>query len=165
MPSLIDEYRLLHQAGKFDGHSMLPHKEAIAALVRRFGAQTLLDYGCGKGWQYTKHRAHDAWGGLLPALYDPGCPGLDTKPEGKFDGVICTDVAEHVEPDGVNAFLATVFGHARWFVFWNISCKPAVKNLPVSGRNCHTLVRPPEWWREKLAEHSGGVHWEVAFTE
>lgn len=165
MPGLIDEYRLLHQAGKFDGHSMLPHRDAVAALVKRFDAKTLLDYGCGKGHQYTRWRAHETWGGIMPTLYDPGVPEFSVKPTGKFDGVICTDVAEHIEPDDVFGFLDEVFGYAEKFVFWNISCKPAVKNLPISGRNCHTLIQPPEWWTAMLSRHARGVHWEVAFTE
>lgn len=147
----IDEYRELHRRGKFDGHSMLPHKRRIAELVAKHRPGTLLDYGCGKGWQYTKWLAHETWGGLMPTLYDPAFPAHATKPDGRFHGVICTDVAEHVAPDEVPAFLADVFGYAERFVFLNVCCKPAVKNLPFSGRNCHLTVQPPEWWNARIA--------------
>jgi hypothetical protein len=35
------------------------------------------------------------WGVESIRCYDPGYPPFSTLPEGRFDGVICTDVLEH----------------------------------------------------------------------
>ena len=83
--------------------------------------------------------------GILPTLYDPAVDEFSAKPRGKFDGVICTDVAEHVPEDEVDVFLSDVFSHARKFVFITICTRPAKKLLP-DGRNCHLTVKPATWW-------------------
>jgi hypothetical protein len=38
-----------------------------------------------------------------------------------------------------------MFRYARRFVFANVACFPAVKNLP-NGQNAHCTLHPPEWW-------------------
>lgn len=142
--NLIDQYREMHEKGWFEGQSLLGHAYKIGRLVAKYRAQSLLDYGCGKGWQYTRWNAQAAWGGLMPALYDPATE-YSTKPSGTFVGVICTDVAEHVPKAEVDAFLADVIGYAHCFVYFAICGRPAGKNLP-DGRNSHLTLEPRAWW-------------------
>ena len=59
------------------------------------GAKTLLDYGAGQGWQYTEECYHVLWN-IMPTLYDPAVAAFHVKPSQRFDGVICTDVLEHI---------------------------------------------------------------------
>lgn len=142
------EYRALHEAGKFKGFSVKSSLKEIERLVKETGAKTLLDYGCGKGLQYTEKQYHKRWG-VLPALYDPGVKGLDTKPLGTFDGVICTDVLEHVPEEELDGVLSEIFGYANKFVVLSISTLPAKKFFK-DGTNVHVTVKPESWWREKL---------------
>lgn len=149
----IELYRRLHteEGGwKFAGLSILPYAKRIKKLIREVQAETLLDYGCGKGRQYSEHGVHRMWKRGTPALYDPAVAGLDVKPAGTFDGVLCCDVAEHIPEEEVGVFLADVMGYARKFVFMTISCAPADKRLP-DGRNCHLTVRPPKWWAAQIS--------------
>jgi hypothetical protein len=155
MSALIRQYRELHEEGHFAGLSILPWVEDIAALVRRTGAETLLDYGCGKGMQYVKHGAHEAWGGIMPHLYDPGVSGLSKPPEGLFDGVISTDVAEHIPEGEVDAYIEALKRHAGRFVFVSICCRPANRLLP-DGRNAHLTIRRIKWWKKKFARAFAG---------
>lgn len=116
----------------------------------------MLDYGCGEGRQYTERRVHDAWG-IMPALYDPAVSGLDVLPLGKFDGVVCTDVLEHVPEDELDGVLAELRGYAKLWCFISVCCRPAKpnKNLPGSGGNAHVTIHPKEWWRQRFAERWG----------
>lgn len=148
------QYREFHRLNPrlSRGLSIMPHVDDIAALVRDTGAKTLLDYGCGKGAQYSEAKVHERWGGIMPTRYDPGIGEFSEYPSGEFDGVICTDVLEHVEdPDHV---LGELFRLACKFVFLSISCVPSKKGkvLP-DGRPLHIQVHPPEWWRPKI-EHA-----------
>jgi hypothetical protein len=160
------QYRKFHAAnpGKLLGFSIEAYLLEIAELVERAGAKTLLDYGCGKGYQYLAYRMHESWGGILPTCYDVGIPSLARRPEGKFDGVICIDVLEHIHRNDVDEILGDIFGYAQKFVFLAIGTTPAKKNFE-DGRNLHLTVEPPEWWMAKIDRHRGGLALEVRFDE
>ena len=59
---MVSLYRELHTRGErilglspdetYPGVSMLPHTKRIKDLIDKTGARTVLDYGCGKGYQY-----------------------------------------------------------------------------------------------------------------
>lgn len=154
--SVIAQYRAMHQSQKmFRGSSLKGHVEVMADLVAKHQPQSLLDYGSGKGRQYNELNLHERWGGLKPHCYDPGYEPLAKKPQGVFDGVICTDVAEHIPESGVDAFLADVIGYASKFAFFCIFTEPASKYLP-DGRNVHLTVRPQHWWIERICAVTGG---------
>lgn len=158
MEGVIEQYRAMHQSHKmFRGNSIKGHLEAIADLVKKHQPVSLLDYGSGKGLQYEELKLHERWGGLKPTCYDPGYEPLSKKPGGEFDGVICTDVAEHVPESAVDEFLRDVIGYARKFAFFCIFTQPARKFLP-DGRNVHLTVQPPEWWIARICAVTGGAH-------
>ena len=144
--SLLDQYKQMHDTAKrFPGSIAKGYVKQIAGLIEEHDAETLLDYGSGKGMQYLVGRVHEKWRGILPTCYDPGYAPLAKRPGGKFDGVICTDVMEHIEERDVPDMLADIFSYADGFVFLGIATIPARKTLP-DGRNCHVTIRPPEWW-------------------
>lgn len=145
-------YGEMHENAKlFPGNSIRPYKHRVAELVAKYEPERLLDYGCGKGYQYLAHRVHEAWGGLLPHCYDIGVRQLSDRPTGLFDGIICTDVLEHIEEQDLAtvladiALLANVGRPQGAFIFFVISCRPSRKRLP-DGRDVHVTVRAPEWW-------------------
>jgi hypothetical protein len=135
--------------------SIKGHIEALGQCIQHYGATTLLDYGCGKGAQYTDLRVHERWGIPFPALYDPGVPELSVLPEGRFDAVICTDVMEHVIEENVDETIDAVTSRATKFAYFCIFTEPSRKFLP-DGRNCHVTVHPPGWWLERIATRVHG---------
>ncbi|MBI3042055.1 MAG: class I SAM-dependent methyltransferase [Betaproteobacteria bacterium] len=177
-------YRTMHEKGEdflgvppektFSGESLLPQCAHIKRLIERTGAQTILDYGSGKGRQYEPHLIKDGSGRRWPSVmdywnveevvcYDPCYPPLSRLPEGKFDGVICTDVLEHCPEEDIPWIVEEIFGYAGRFVFANVACYPARKRLP-SGENAHCTIRPVEWWSrllEEIATRHAGMLWEV----
>jgi hypothetical protein len=153
---VIAQYRAMHESAKvFRGASIKGHIEALTDLIHRHRPESLLDYGSGKGAQYTEWKVQEAWGGLVPACYDPAVPGIDVKPAGRFDGVICTDVIEHVPPEAVEAVYREAIEYGARFAFFCIYTGPARKFLP-DGRNCHLTQRPRKWWIDKTCELTGG---------
>lgn len=150
------QYRVMHASGKmFRGASIKGHIEALTDLIAKHKPETMLDYGSGKGAQYTEWKVQENWGGLVPTCYDPGVPGIDVKPEGKFDGVICTDVIEHIPPETVEQEYLEAINYATKFAFFCIYTGPARKFLP-DGRNAHLTQRPEKWWVEKTCQLTGG---------
>lgn len=154
--SLIPQYRQLHAEGRFPGVSLAPWVQDIARLITQTGATTLLDYGCGKGQQYLKDQLHMGWG-IMPTLYDPAVPGLTMKPRSRHDGVISTDVAEHIPEQEVMSYIADLHAYAKKFIFVSVCCRPAKRKLP-DGRNAHVTIRPIQWWKERFEfGHQPGV--------
>ncbi len=167
---LLKQYQQLHAEGDpargipaekfYPGNSLPAHAPAIKILVQKTSAKTLLDYGCGKGLQYTwtdlklkdgstAKTMQDFWGVDSIRCYDPAVPKFMPLPTGKFDGVISTDVLEHVPTEDVDWILGEIFGYAEKFVFLNIACHKAKATLP-DGRNAHTNAQTPAWWKPRL---------------
>jgi 2-polyprenyl-3-methyl-5-hydroxy-6-metoxy-1,4-benzoquinol methylase len=141
---LGDQYRQMHADGHFRGYSCTLHTSEIKKLIKQHKAKTLLDYGCGKGEQYTKGNMHIELG-IMPTLYDPYCVDHSKEPEGKFDGVICCDVLEHVPADDLAGVIQRIYALSKKFIFFTICTRPAKKLLP-DGRNCHlTIMAEAEW--------------------
>ena len=159
----IAQYRQMHLHPKmFRGRLADCYAAEIATLCQETGSSSLLDYGSGKGEQYTQQRQHERFGFPEPTCYDPGVPAFAVKPvdrtprQAGFDGVLCLDVMEHVPEAHVDEVLAEIFGCARRFVYLVIFTAAARKHLP-DGRNCHLTQRPPAWWNERIRAAECGL--------
>lgn len=161
----VNAYREMHEANKdhFAGMSIMPHVAAIKALIDKHGSHTLLDYGCGKGQQYGAKATVQEDFGIMPTLYDPGVREFSRRPHTRFDGVICTDVMEHIDVPDVKAILKDVFRFSRQWVFFSICTREAKKTLP-DGRNVHLTIKPSYWWEAKIEKAAKGRPFQVVFT-
>jgi hypothetical protein len=177
-------YMQLHEHGEqllglppedtFSGLSLIPQAVRVKALIERTGAYTILDYGSGKGSQYDSRpvKASDGtqynsiveyWDVTAVHCYDPCYGPYSRLPEGRFDGVVCTDVLEHCPEEDLPWILDEIFGYAERFVYANVACYPASKRLP-NGENAHCTIKPVEWWKRLLLQASAGrpaLVWEV----
>lgn len=162
--SLIPAYRALHAKGKFPGMSIRPYVIPITELVMASGAKTLLDYGCGEGKQYEIECYHVFWN-VMPTLYDPAVARFSQRPSAQFDGVICTDVLEHVPEAELDAVIDDLVGYARLWCFISVCCRPANRKYLPDGRNIHVTLKPPAWWRHKLiSAFAGRAAMHLEFT-
>jgi hypothetical protein len=93
-----------------------------------------------------------------------GVPNLAEHPVGPFDGVICTDVLEHIHRNDVDAILGDIFALATKFVFLAIGTTLAKKKFD-DGQNLHLTVERPWWWWAKIDRRRGQQLVEVRFDE
>lgn len=179
-------YRQLHKEGEknlnigaektFPGFSVLSQVERIRDLCEQFSAESLLDYGSGKGKQYNaplvdvggaeKELLVDYWDVMSVHCYDPAYEPFTKLPEETFDGVISTDVLEHCPEEDVDWIIGEMFSFAKDFVLANVACYPAKKTLP-NGENAHTTIQSPDWWVEKFqkaAANSSVQKWILVVT-
>jgi len=151
MKLISDEYRDIlaweheHTPGKW-GHTA---KMYVPAIVRHSHNKTdWLDYGAGHGGLGIAVR--EQYGDKYNiAEYEPSRPNSvapDPKPY-----VVCIDVLEHIEPDLIDNVLDDLQRVTVEHGYFTISCRLASKILK-DGRNAHILVKPKEWWHDKLAE-------------
>lgn len=126
------------------GARWAPHVQTLAAFL---GAETVLDYGCGKGMlgrELARQRVP-----FTVAEYDPCVPGKDAPPA-PADVVVCADVLEHVETEHVDAVLAHVVALTRCVALISVCIVEGKRRLP-DGRPAHVTVQPEAWWLEAIA--------------
>jgi 2-polyprenyl-3-methyl-5-hydroxy-6-metoxy-1,4-benzoquinol methylase len=158
----FEDNRQMHAAGKFPGTVLLEHIPAINELTQRFETKSVLDYGCGDGLQYLNPSLAAALNGAKVFLYDPPA-GFNDAP-GKVDGVICTDVLEHIPTEELGLALEAMNSLRPRWAFFTVCCRAAKKTLP-SGVNAHVTLRPLDWWQRLLGEFLTDVHVEVRETK
>jgi hypothetical protein len=144
-------YRLTHKQHPefFAGFSIMEYVFEIGQLVKQSNISTALDYGCGKARAWKERDLQRLWKLSKVGLYDPGVDQYSTKPEGKYDLVLCMDVMEHIPEHLVDEVLADICSYACKAVFFNICTRPASKVL-VDGSNAHATVRTKQWWQKKI---------------
>jgi hypothetical protein len=145
-PEYIELNRKLHETNPQYGANGHRYAPMMLEQARECGALTVLDYGCGKGTLAPILRAN----GLETFEYDPAITGKDARP-GVADLVYCGDVAEHIEPEYLDAFLDDLKRVTGKRLVLIIATRPAVKTL-ADGRNAHLIVQPLEWWLPKLTD-------------
>jgi len=161
----------------FPGQVLPRHVGSVARLVEAAGARTVLDYGAGKAGAYqalpdqppeSPVKGMPAWGeDMRVTVYDPAFPPYSELPEDRFDGVICTDVLEHIAEQDIPWILQELFAHAKAFVYASVACYPAKKVLP-NGENAHVCQKPPAWWDAQFrtaARAHPHVHWELSIRK
>jgi len=117
------------------------HAPMVLKLVEQLKTQSVLDYGCGKGY-LAKAIPFPIW------EYDPAIPGKTEQPRAA-DLVVCTDVLEHIEPELIRNVLFDLKRCVKQVGFFVIHTGPAQKTL-ADGRNAHLLQRDKKWWQKKL---------------
>jgi hypothetical protein len=149
LQTITDDYiqlnRDLHASDENYGVGSWRHADRVLTLRSDIEADTVLDYGAGKG-ALKQALGNPDWF----YEYDPAVPGKDARPK-MADMVVCTDVLEHIEPDLLDNVLADILKLSAKAAFLVIATQPAIKTL-ADGTNAHKIVENGAWWEKKLAE-------------
>ena len=150
----LEQAKLVHQnPTKWRGTSLRQYIPDINQIIKDKSLNTILDYGCGKA------QCHDPnWNATK---YDPAVPEFSTKPEGRYDLVICTDVLEHIPVGGLREVVDDIFNYSDQWVFLSVCCRKAAEILP-NGYNAHATIESEKWWREFL---SGYENYTLRFSK
>ena len=169
---VIEKYKLFHENGykkdniitpvesTFLGYSLTKWILKIKEIIKINKCDSLLDFGCGKGFLYkNKFKINDQeYRNLLDCwklddvyLYDPGVKEFSVYPVRKFDGLICTDVIEHIPENDVLEFIDNLFKLSNKFIFVVIATIPATKFFD-DGNNIHLCLKTEEEWKKIFLE-------------
>ena len=133
--------RQLHEENVAYGVGGGRHAPIVLKLADSLKTQSILDFGCGKGY-LAKALPFPIW------EYDPAVPGKDMPPR-PADLVVCTDVLEHVEPDRILFVLDEIRRCMRKVGYFVIHTGPSSKSL-ADGRNTHLIQHGRKWWLQVL---------------
>jgi hypothetical protein len=149
------------------GYDVVKYQQCIKDLVDRYGAKTILDYGCGKGRQYTDplpYAGEDHWQtfdqylGVTVYRYDPCVGGLETPPPPgtKFDGVICTQVLNSIPDEDLSWVAKELESYAEKFCFIGLNFqRPAKGKKAMYDPEYFRLPRTREFFRSYFDNWSG----------
>jgi hypothetical protein len=149
----LDQAKKLHEIqSKWRGTTVRQYIPEINKLRKEYNLVTMLDYGCGKA------QFHDAsWNAVK---YDPAILEFSTRPTGRFDLVISTDVLEHIPEEHIENTIADIFNYSDRWVFVSVCCREAREILP-NGMNAHATVKSESWWKDKFSKYK---NYKLAFT-
>lgn len=140
----------LHKENRFfGGKGYKLAADVFFKLIKKYTVEELLDYGCGKG--ALGKTLNETYGFPAVVYYDPCVEEYSHKPEGQFDGVVCNDVLEHVEPEFIDDVLTDIYNLGSRVYYFSISLSPSNKFLP-DCRNAHLIIEPSAWWKKKLED-------------
>jgi len=155
----------------FSGQFTWKQRHRIKVLIERFGAASMLDYGCGKGKQYDPARNRDTEGrsleefwGIAPTRYDPGVPAYAAEPQGKFDLVICVQVLGSIPTADLPWVIDRLYGFAGKAIFVAERLILPRKQIYQSMRAEMPYGHSAEHWLG-LLERDGGVPLIAMFRE
>lgn len=156
MIHISDSYRELnaelHSRRQDYGVGGHRYREMAIGMLIQSESKSFLDIGCGKDTLRKSMREELARLGMLDRFalygYDPALLEYSAEPR-PADVVFATDVAEHIEPEYVEAWLRFFASKVKKLWFMTVATRPAVKTL-ADGRNAHLSIHPWLWWAEKI---------------
>ena len=165
---VIKKYKVFHENGiknqpgfsTFLGYSLTKWIVKIRDIIKINNCNSLLDFGCGKAFLYKNKfkigdkeftNLSDFWGLQNIYLYDPGLKEYSVYPQIKYDGIICTDVVEHIPEEDVINFIDELFKLSNKFIFVVIATMPASKYFD-DGTNIHLSLKGQEDWKKIFLE-------------
>jgi len=150
----------------------------IRYLMDKYNAKTVLDYGCGKGRQYTDEVSYglDEGGATEPMnfktrinadsvfLYDPCVEGIDQlPPEGtKFDAVICTQVLGSIPDADMEWLKNLLMSYPTKFCFIGLfdPAEPVKSKKRMYDSKYVSYDRTIEWYKEQFKDWQGSnLYW------
>ena len=153
----INLYQKMHATGTsklppqktFAGFSLVRWIPEIKSIIQKTESKSIIDFGCGKAMAYkekiTCPNIKHFWKLENITLYDPGVKEYSLYPNFNADGIICTDVIEHITSEDVINFIENLFLLSNKFVFLVIATQPASKYFD-DGRNIHLTLKSDKEW-------------------
>lgn len=137
-------------------------------MFRKYEVRTILDAGCGSGklmqrlmtdygnefevhgFDISENCLDPFFDGIRDKVLTIGCLWNPDDFQTVYDGVVCTDVMEHIPPQHVAAVLSNLRKSSRKFAYLSISVQSDLFGPRFLGEPLHLTVRRSNWWFAQL---------------
>ena len=159
---IIEKYKVFHTKGTklikgsetFKLYSLSKSIVELRKIIKETNSSSIIDFGCGKAMYYFNSlniediefkSLKEYWGVKEIILYDPAVKIFSKYPWKQCDGIISTDVLEHIPEDDILEIIDDIFSLAKKFVYFVIAIYPASKFFE-NGENIHLCLKSKEEW-------------------
>ena len=163
------------QNKSWDGKDTLSYHRQIRDVVQRYNCKTVLDYGCGKGHQWTDIVPHRGLDGMPtePMLladylkvdsvvqYDPCVTEFSSEPPNqKYDLVICNQVLTYIPDDDLEWVKQRLMNLAGTACFIGMHVRQPKAKKQIYNKQYFSVDRSQDWYREFFRNWQGSdLHW------
>lgn len=139
----------------WSGYGSYQYVDLLQSVVQKYACKTMLDYGCGKGLQYTdKNNFANLIGIEQYTLYDPAYEKYAVLPDRQWDLVVCLDVLPFVPESDIDTVVNLMLGRC------NKTCVVALQEIThVKSKKPLVCVKDRVWWQDKLAHNKIQLIW------
>lgn len=138
------------------GYGSYQYVDQVKSIAQEYQCKNMLDYGCGKGLQYTgKNNFANLIGIEQYALHDPAWHQFAELPAGTWDLVLCLDVLPFVPESDIDAVVELMLSRCDKI------CVIALQQI-VQPRSKKPVVcvKDQAWWQKKLAHDKIKLIWQ-----
>jgi hypothetical protein len=169
---IVENGKRYHNSTKsWNGLHTVPYARNIKKLVEKHNAASILDYGCGKGYQYTQNTEWEP--GVATTLdkylgitdvekFDPCWPEFEKYPslDRSYDGVILIQCLGFIPDDDLGTLkehlekLSTKFCYIGELKSSGVADVKPKKLKLVEPDKC-TIGRSADWYKERFSNWNG----------
>lgn len=162
--ALEDAKKFHATTDKFSGKFLRPHAKYIKSIIDKFDIKSILDYGCGKGLQYTwvipnakieqwddgdgepipHGQTMEQYWGIEVTKFDPAVPAFSKEPAKAHDLVICSHVLGTIPVKDLPVIVKRIFSLTNKFLYAVEAIGPSKKNW-LKGEVETPRFTPIEW--------------------
>jgi hypothetical protein len=159
------------QNKSWDGKDTFSYHRQIRDVAYHYNCKTVLDYGCGKGHQWTETTTFWPDATLVKFVdylnvnsvfqYDPCVTKFATEPpDQKYDLVICTQVLPSIPDDDLEWVKQRLMNLAGRACFIGMHARPPKAKKQIYNKQYFSVDRSQDWYKEFFSNWQGSnLHW------
>ncbi len=141
----------------WDGGGSYQYINQLQELVKNYNCKTMLDYGCGKGTQYSGDELDFAKliGIESYDLYDPAYEKYKDLPAGHWDLTVCLDVLPFIPEEDIDTVKNLMLSISDKLCVVGLHSDLEVRK----SKKPFVCVKDKGWWEEKLRHDKIKIVW------